>query len=362
MAAFKEKGKMSWEAVFYYTDYQGNRKQKHKRGFKTKKEALEWEREFLAKSEFNIEMSFKSLYELYIDDLKHRIRENTLRIKITIIEKKILPYFEKLKLESITPITIRNWQNDILNSITRNGKPPTQTYVKTINNQLVAIFNYAVKYHNLKANPCHKAGSIGKKSADEMEIWTVEEFNQFTSLLKHKPTSYTGFNILFWCGLRIGELLALMVGDINLENKTININKSYQRISGRDVITPPKTSKSKRIIEIPDNLVIILEEYISKLYKPKKTSRLFNSTKYTFEHDMKLYSQKAGVKKIRLHDLRHSHTSFLFNHGVDALTISKRLGHEKIQTTLDIYTHLYKSANDKLLTVLNSGNNLVIKN
>lgn len=354
MAAFKDKKNNTWEAVFYYTDYQGNKKQKHKRGFKTKKDALSWEREFLLKAEFNINMTFKSLYELYMEDIKHRIRENTFITKRYLIETKILPFFNSLKLEQITALKVRVWQNTLISGISKNGQPFSPTYMKTINNQLVAIFNYAVKYHNLKSNPCHIAGSIGKKNADEMQIWEVSEFNKFVELIKHKPINYVGFNILFWTGIRIGELLALTIKDIDLEKKTININKSYQRISGKDVITPPKTPKSKRVLDISDNLVIIIESYLKKLYKPQKSSRLIIGTKFLFEHDMKLYSQKANVKRIRIHDLRHSHTSFLFNNGIDALSIAKRLGHEKVQTTLDIYTHLYQSTDEKLKAILNN--------
>lgn len=353
MAAFKDKNNNTWKAVFYYTDYQGNKKQKFKRGFKTKKEALEWEREFLLKAEFSITMAFQSLYDLYMEDLKYRIRENTYNTKNYIIKIKILPFFEKLSLEKITPIVVRKWQNDLLSSINKNGEPYSQTYIKTINNQLVAIFNYAVKYHGLKVNPCHLAGSIGKKNADEMNIWNIEDFNKFVILLKHKPISYTGFYILFWTGLRIGELLALTFNDINLDKKTISINKSYQRISGKDVITLPKTPKSKRILDIPDSLNSIIKNYVDMLYKPKKNERLFPVTKHLFSNDMILYSKKANIKKIRIHDLRHSHTSFLFNNGVDALSIAKRLGHEKVQTTLDIYTHLYKETDDKVLEILN---------
>lgn len=354
MPAVKDVKTGKWEIFLRYTDYQGNNIKKHKRGFTTKKEALEWEREFLNKIKFNVSMSFKSLAELYFEDLKHRLKENTLEIKKFIFYNKILPFFEKLTLEKITPVTIRNWQNEILNlKNPSNNEKYSQTYIKTINNQLVAVFNYAVKYHNLKENPCHKAGSIGKKNAEEMQIWSVEEFEKFLSCLSHKPMQYTGFSILFWTGIRIGELLALTVGDVDFENKKLNINKSYQRIKRKDVITLPKTPKSKRVIDISDDLIKVIEEYLSKLYGVTEDTRMFECTKYLFEHDMKTYSIKANVKRVRVHDLRHSHASFLFNAGIDPLTISARLGHEKIETTLNIYTHLYKEKNSDLINALN---------
>lgn len=353
MPAFKD-GK-TWRVVFYYKDYKGNNIQTTKRGFLTKKEALEYEREFILKSTFNNQMTFKSLYELYMQDMSCRLRIHTILTKKKIIETKILPFFSNLKLEEITPIKVRTWQNSLISGVTVKNTPYSPTYLKTINNQLTAIFNYAVKYHNMKENPCHKAGSMGKKKANEMKIWTPEEFEIFVKMIEHKLPNYTGFQILFWTGMRIGELLALFLKDIDLENKTISITKSYQRINKEDVITAPKTEKSKRVVTIPDKVVVILKKYIESLYKPSKHTRLFPHTKYLFENDLRIYSEKARLKKIRLHDLRHSHTSYLFNNGVDILTIAKRLGHESIETTLNIYAHTYKKADIHLMKILNKG-------
>lgn len=120
----------------------------------------------------------------------------------------------------------------------------SQTYLKTVNNQLSAIFNYAVKYYDLRDNPCSKAGSIGKSHAGERQFWTKQEFKRFLVTVEDKPEARMAFLLLYWTGMRIGELLALTYNDIDLEKRTISINKSYQRLDGRDIITPPKTSKA----------------------------------------------------------------------------------------------------------------------
>lgn len=352
MPATKDKNG-TWMSRFYYVDYQGNKMRAFKRGFKTKRKALEYEREFLSKYKFEVTMTFKSLYELYMDDQRHRLREHTIQNKTYLIETKILPFFKDIKLNEITPILVRKWQNNLLSAINpTTSKPYSQTYLKTINNQLTAIFNYAIKFHSLLENPCHKAGSIGKKHADEMNIWTYEEFQKFSEAAKEHIAVYTGFNILFWCGLRIGELLALEIRDIDFEKETLNINKSYQRLKGVDVITEPKTPKSKRIIEIPPQLVPILKDYIKALYKPKPKTRLIPNTKHIFEHGMKKYSKIAGVKKIRIHDLRHSHASLLIHLGVNPLVIARRLGHEKVETTLNTYSHLFPNSNKEMINLL----------
>lgn len=354
MPVYKEENG-TWRARFYYIDHTGKRRETQKRGFKKKSEAQEYEREFLRKAQYNVDMTFESLVVLYFEDLSTRLKENTLETKKYLMELKIAPFFNKLKLSEITPNTIRAWQRKILQYTNeKTGKKYSQTYIKTMNNQLVAIFNYAVRFYNLKENPCHKAGSIGKKNADEMNIWSIEEFKKFISSEKLiNPIAKTGFQILFWTGLRIGELLALTREDIDLEKKTLRVNKSYQRLKGRDIITTPKTPRSNRIIEISDNLANVLENYFEKLYDLKKKDRIFPCTKYLFEHEIKRIAKAENMESIRLHDLRHSHASLLIHLGVNPVLISKRLGHEKVETTLNTYSHIYPNANISMMNLLN---------
>lgn len=136
-------------------------------------------------------------------------------------------------------------------------------------------------------------------------------------------------------------MLALTPADIDFEKRTISITKSYQRLGKQDVITSPKTRKSKRIITIPEFLIADLQDYLSSLYEVKDTDRLLPVKKYYLEHEMKRGIKVSGVKKIRVHDLRHSHASLLVEMGFSPLEIADRLGHEKIETTLNTYSHLY---------------------
>lgn len=148
--------------------------------------------------------------------------------------------------------------------------------------------------------------------------------------------------IMYWTGIRVGELLALTISDFDAEEKTLSITKSYQRINGKDVITEPKTSKSNRVITLPNFLAAEIEEYISKLYGMMPNDRMFVITKSYLEKEMIRGVRISGVKKIRLHDLRHSHASLLISKlGAQPNLVADRLGHEKIQTTLSVYSHLY---------------------
>ena len=114
-------------------------------------------------------------------------------------------------------------------------------YLKTIHNQLSAMFNHAVRFYGLPENPAAKAGNMGKEKCGEVLVWTKDEYLQFIETLKDKPASYYAFETLYWCGLRLGEMLALMPADFDFERKVIHVTKSFQRIKAEDIITPPKT-------------------------------------------------------------------------------------------------------------------------
>ena len=163
MAVYKDEKTSTWRAIYRYIDWTGEKKQTQKRGFKTKREAQAWEREQLNRAASDLDMSFANFVEHYTEDMKTRIKENTWATKDHIIRTKLLPYFGKLKISNITAQQIITWQNELLNHKDENGKPYSPVYLKTVHNQLSAIFNHAVRYYNLRENPCKKAGSMGKK-------------------------------------------------------------------------------------------------------------------------------------------------------------------------------------------------------
>lgn len=347
MKAEKDPKTGKWLIQYRYTDWQGARKKSTKRGFDTKRDAEEWLRTFLVSQQASFQMNFGEFIKLYYRDMAPRIRESTLRNKKYITDSKILPYFEKKMLQSIKPADIRKWQTELM------AKGYAQTYLRTINNQLTALFNYAVKYYDLQSNPCSKAGSMGKNQAEEMLFWTKEEFAKFIDVMRDKHRSYAGFMVLFWTGLRIGELLALTKEDINLTEKTITVSKSYQRLGTKDVITPPKTPKSNRTISIPDFLAEDLKDYMHYIYDLSPTDRLFPITKRYFEREIQRGAAESGVKKIRLHDTRHSHCALLFEMGIPPLEVAERLGHERVETTLNIYAHIYPGKERQISDKLN---------
>ena len=236
------------------------------------------------------------------------------------------------------------------------GKQYSQTYLRTIQNQLNAILNHANKYYGLTSNPAHKTTKMGKSKAQEMLFWTKEEYEKFAESVKSKPASYYAFEILYWCGIREGELLALTKDDFDLEKKTLTISKSFQRLKGKDYITSPKTEKSNRVIQLPQFLCDEMADFFGMFYHLDSKVRLFNFTKSYLHHEMDRACKLSGVKRIRAHGLRHSHVAYLIEQGFSPVVIAERLGHESISITLN-YAHLYPSKQLEIIETIEKERN-----
>lgn len=205
MSVYKDATRNSWYVKIRYTDYYGKKKQTTKRGFKTKREASEWEAAEKLKKNFSLDMPFSKFYEIYEADLRHRIKQTTWENKNIIITTKILPYFGERKMTEITPKDVRHWQKKMIEYTDEDGKSYSQAYLATLHVQLSAIFNHAVKFYDLKNNPAKVAGGMGSKKGGNMMFWTQDEYKKFINCVMDKPLSFYGFEILYWCGLRIGD-------------------------------------------------------------------------------------------------------------------------------------------------------------
>ncbi len=345
MSVYKYKGK--WASEIRVTDLMGNRIRKRKMNFDTKKEALAWENEYIEILKSSSGITFDTLTNFYLDDLEKRVRDITFHTKKASIMKHLMPFFRTVKIENILPAMIRDFQNSLLTSgLKRNT-------IKNIETHLNSILSYGYKYYNLPENPFSKIDKIGSvKGNREMNIYTLKEFEEFISYVDKEPF-FTIFQLLFWTGIRKGEMFALTVKDINFKEKTISINKTFHRLNRKDIFSSPKTPKSKRTIEITDDLCSILHDYINKLYKPKAETRIFQITESPLRQYLKKIIERNKLKKIRIHDFRHSHASLLIHKNINVLAISRRLGHENPNITLSVYSHLYDEDNSHLINVLN---------
>lgn len=172
-------------------------------------------------------MDFNSLWDEYKEDLHHQIKESTWETKINIVDKKILPFFGKTPIMDIDERMIKKWQSWLLGMKTKNGNPYSDTYLRKINNQLSAILNHGVVYYKLPYNPIHRVGSIGEKHADSRDYWTLEEFRMVIDYFKEDIDYRAAYNLLFFSGIREGELLALTLDDFDLKNHSVEIKANW---------------------------------------------------------------------------------------------------------------------------------------
>ncbi len=342
MPAYKDKITGKWFAQFYCKNWQGDNKLIKKRRFATKREALEFERVYKMKETSDLNMTFEDFFELYTTDKKQRLKLNTWLTKEHIVRSKVMPYFRNRKINEITAGDIVKWQNELIAYKDEDGNALSDTYRKTIHNQLSAIFNHAVRYYDLKSNPARKAGNMGKEQHKEMLIWTRDEYQKFSQAIMNKERSFYAFEMLYWCGIRLGELLALTMEDFDFVNNTVRINKSYQRLQGQDYITTPKTPKSNRTIKMLQFLVAEMQEYMEMLYGYKQMDRIFQVTKAFLHHELERGCRDSDVKRIRLQDLRNSAVSLLIDLGFSVVAIADRVGHKSIENTFR-YAHLFSS-------------------
>ncbi len=318
-----------------------------KSGFKTRQEARNYE---LSITDFSSvdhgnnkfeDATFDDLYRAFIEEKSVRVRQSTMVGYKVIGERFFVPAFSGKKLNEISPVDVRAWQNGMIRL------DYSTQYLRRIDSLLSTIFKYGVRFFGMKENPSLLAGTVGSFKTKHMNFWTIEEFNRFMCYVR-KPRNKVIFDTLYWTGLRVGELLALTPDDIDMSEHTIRVNKTYKRYHSQDIISPPKTKKSNRVVFIHDSLLEELKEYIKNNPQIGHDERLFPICFYSIRDTMMRTCRKAGVKRIKIHDLRHSHASFLINMNVTPLIVSERLGHEKVETTLNIYSHLYPDVQRKL--------------
>ena len=347
MPVYKDDSNGTFFVQCYYRDARGSKRHKTKRGFSSEVEAAVWESQFKSLNGGAMDMTFSEFVEVYASEVKPRIREHTWITKEYIINDKLVPFFGDMRMCDVRPIDVIRWQNELTEHRDADGKPWAPTYLRTVNNQLNAIFNHAERYYGLTDNPVRRVDKMGSKKGGEMQFWTKDEYLRFSEAVMDKPLSFHAFELLYWTGIRCGELLALTPSDFMLESSRLRINKSYQSLHGVDTVTDPKTPKSVRTIVMPAFLRDEMADFIELRDDVAPDERLFAVTKHFLAHEMERGCKASGVKRIRIHDIRHSHVSLLIEMGFSALAIAERMGHEAVDITYR-YAHLFPTKQDEM--------------
>lgn len=249
MSCKKNKDGKRWDVSFYYTAWNGDRIRERKTGFKTKGEAQEYEREFLQNHSGTPNMTFSALVDLVLEDKNTRVKPQTYDSICSMARHQFLPFFGKMRLEEIKPTTVRQWQTTMINNGYSAGT------LRAFHTKLSAIFNYAVRFYGLSNNPAKICGTMGTVQGANMDIWTTDQLERAAATIR-EPEVKVLLELLFWTGLRIGEALALLWGD--LEDNVLHITKTKDE---KHRITTPKTQSSVRDVILPDSIVQMLMDY-----------------------------------------------------------------------------------------------------
>lgn len=344
------KHRVRWLASFYYYDAFKKRHHTTKRGFLHERDAKKYEHDFLAKYTSEPTITLKQLIEEYLEYLKPRRKPSTYSNRCYLLNRHVIPILGNIQIKDITPKSIIKWQNLLTK---KNYKP---TYLYQICTLLGGVLTFGMKTQGLKSNALWQAGKIGKARSIRNNIWSLEQFQAFIDCLRNDKINRSNqikrivdtnslvvaYNVLFFGGVRLGELLALTKNDIDFDHDTIHITKSYQKLHGVDIISTPKTPSSIRTVDLPRKIMDLLQDYLNRLppdFPPDKRI-FFLLGKNNLGRPLKSTARLAGVPEICIHDLRHSHASLLYSLSIPAKEASIRLGHAKIQTTLDVYTHI----------------------
>ena len=357
MSVYKDKDG-TWFVKLRYRDWDGQRVDTTKRGFVTKRDASVWENERIRALTGSLDMSLKDfIYDVYLPNMNNRIRPSTYLMKKNVLETHVIPILCNFSIISLSATDIMRWQDKIMNySNPKTGKPYTKSYLKTINLQLTAVLSHAVKYYNLPENVAIKAGSMGDNKHLEVDFWTYEEATLVLDELMDNPLYHMAISFLYYSGCREGEMLALTWDKIDVKTRLATIDSTYQILEGEPHIGPPKTPQGFRKVMLPDFLMDELLEFRNLVYKPNHWDRIFAGVnKSSLNRILKSAAEKAGVKPITVHGLRHSHVSLLINMGFDAVSIGKRIGHKSVEITYR-YAHMFPSTQKKLVECLENLN------
>ena len=353
--------KITYKCEGSYVDLNGTPHRYHKRGFASSAEAAEWEREFLLKmrTEIDTNMTMNDVFVLYLGSKKNIVKDRTYWELQKTYKRYLYPYWGDLRLRKIRIENIHEFQSFLLNAKTIKNTLYSNAMISTIQTRLKSILRYA-SHNGYISDPKLTNFNIVKRSNEpkkEMCFWHPNEYKQFISVVDDQ-VYIALFNVLYWCGLRIGEALALRWSDVDLKAKTISISKTYTK--HRRQTTTPKTRNSYRAVIMPNECFLSVQalyERHSSIIGFDKDKLLFNFDKPLDDNSIRLKKDKwiaiAKVPRIRIHDFRHSHVSLLINLGFSPFDIAKRLGHT-VEMVNDVYGHWFDDAQQKMVDKLNT--------
>lgn len=363
----KKDGKQKYRVMVNYTDNNGNYHKKTKTAYGLD-EAKEFERNLaseVSQTAPDSKMTVQQLYDEYTAVKKHEVRITSLEKTKSILNREVIPVFGETKIDKLNIPTLQKWKNSVAE---KNLSVTTKNNIYT---EFRTMLNYAVKMEYISKNPLNSIGNFKnpefETAEEKLNYYTAAQFKKYIAVAKSHINTiseygyYVFFNIAFYTGMRKGEINALKWSDI--DGDFIHVRRSVaQKVKGTSIIeTPPKNKSSYRVLQMPTPLVSILKEYKSKCQTMKNFTDDFRVcggiaclSDTMISNKNIQYADEAGLPHIRIHDFRHSHASLLANEGINIQEIARRLGHSKIETTWNTYSHLYPREEERAVNVLNN--------
>lgn len=298
-------------------------------------------------------MNFEKVYEEYLEYAKNQHKKQGFDNLRHDFNFRVLPYFKDCNIEDITKQDILSWKTKILDHNFKNSYNARLYYVFS------KFLDYCCDYHSLESNVVREVGNFKKKiEYKKSDFYTLKEFNQFIKCVDNEIYKQF-FNLLFYTGVRPGEAMALQFSD--LQGDYISITKNMQRKGNRELDTP-KNLSSIRNIRIDRKLkkdLLKLKKYYRKENKNSNINYfIFGGLKPLSPTSIDRYKlqacKKANIRPITQHQFRHSHATLLLHNNIVINEVSRRLGHSKVSTTLDIYTHTNLVQEKRVTSTLNS--------
>lgn len=294
----------------------------------------------------------------FLKFLINRLKYSTYETNERKIKKYILEFFIGKNIYSFEMKDYINWQIYI------ESFNFSYNYKSSLHYCFTTFFDFCIIYYGIEKNIAKIIGNFRNDDIKKIgNIWTIEEFEKFIQVVDH-PIYKCLFNFLYFTGCRKGECLALTFDDIDFENHTVYINKTITRFlkNGEKIITTPKTKSSIRTISLDDfmfyEIIKLREYYITNYNNFNNSFYIFggiNSIPFTtLKRKKDKYCDLAKVKRIKIHEFRHSHTCLLYENKVPIQDISKRLGHTDISITMGTYLKNLPRKEKRVISTLNS--------
>lgn len=338
MPAYKDQKRGTWYVKYSYTDrLTGKRKQILKRGFETKRTAVQWEAEQRASDQTPTSLTFRALAVKYYEYAKPRA--TTIKNQTAMMENHF-PMIDD-PIDQISKQRIMEWYIQFTDKDLVIG---TKNLVITV---IKSIFAFGSKYYDLP-NPTLSLKRLKAKKR-KYDTWTVEEFERYIQA-EHSPLYAAIITFMYWTGARKGEVLGLQYTDF--QNGTVHIHQQMT-VNG---LAPLKTDSSERTLKLLDRVQDVLKPFLeacddSRPFVFGGESPIPVATLYT--HFTRTVN-RAGLKQIRVHDLRHSFATNAIASGANIVAVSKYLGHASINITLSTYTHLLEKTDDEMVEIMNA--------